>query len=242
MNYRDKIYSRYISSHTKNLYGDISLDEIKNQFLIWQSYFGSFLPKDKEALILEIGCGNGGLVYWLQKSGFKKTEGVDISKEQFEESKKFNIKNIYQDDLKNFLKNRENIYDVIFMRDIIEHFNKEEILEILELVNCSLKEGGKIIIQTPNAEGPFGGRYRYWDFTHEISFTEGSICQVLLVSNFGKIRIFPTNPIIHGFKSFIRFILWRIIELILRFYLLVETGSGKGIFTQNLIAVAEKNS
>lgn len=240
MNYRAKFYSQYVSSHIKNLYGEISLEDIKNHFLAWQNYFGSFLPEDKSARILDVGCGNGGFVYWLQKIGFQEAAGVDISEEQVKEARKFNIQNIFQNDLKDFLADKKDAYDVVFMRDIIEHFEKKEILEILDLVNHSLKKRGKIIIQTPNAESPFGGRYRYWDFTHEISFTEGGIRQTLLVSDFKNIKVFPTRPVIHGFKSFIRAVLWRGIEIILHFYLLIETGASKGIFTQNIIVIAEK--
>ncbi len=240
MNYRTKFYSQYISSHTKNLYGEVLFKDIESHFFSWRNYFSSFLPKDKSARILDVGCGNGGFVCWLQKVGFQEAAGVDISEEQVKESKKFDIQNIFQSDLRDFLIDKKGAYDVIFMRDIIEHFEKEEILEVLSLVNLSLKKGGKIIIQTPNAESPFGSRYRYWDFTHEISFTEGGIRQVLSVSDFKNIKVLPTRPVIHGIKSFFRAFLWRGIEIILRFYLLIETGSSKGIFTQNIIVVAEK--
>jgi hypothetical protein len=43
-----------------------------------------------------------------------------------------------------------------------------------------------------------------------------------------------------GVKSVVRFLLWRGIEMLLKFYMLVETGSGEGIYTQNIIAVVYK--
>jgi hypothetical protein len=97
-----------------------------------------------------------------------------------------------------------------------------------------------IIIQTPNAENPFGGRYRYWIFTHEIAFTRSSLNQLLRVAGFQMVDFYPTGPVPKGIKSLVRFLLWKVIETILRFYMLIETGSGEGIFTQNIICVAKK--
>jgi 2-polyprenyl-3-methyl-5-hydroxy-6-metoxy-1,4-benzoquinol methylase len=270
MNYRDKFYKKYVSTQTSLLYGEASLDELRKQFPTWQRYFGRFLPQDKNAKILDLGCGNGGFVWWLQKIGYQNTEGVDISEEQVETARKLGIKNIRQSDIKKFLNIRtsdvpnidvnvrtsevpkidgNNIrgsvlrklkYDVIFMRDVLEHFNKEEVLDILELVYQSLKKGGVFIAQTVNAENLLWGRLRHGDFTHELAFTEESITQILTVVGFREIKIYPQRPVIHGLKSLIRFILWKYIELELKFYLLIETGSAKGIFTQNLIIFARK--
>lgn len=257
MSYRDKFYSKYFSCHTRQLGGEVSLDKIRRQFPAWRAYFGRFLPKDKNAKILDLGCGNGGFVWWFQEIGYQNIEGIDISAEQIEVGRNLGIKNIKQADIKEFFNiktsdvQNQNIddnfrtsevkrYDAIFMSDIIEHFNKEEVLNILELVFNVLKKNGILVIRTPNAESPFSGRFRYGDFTHEISFTEGSIRQILLVSGFKEIKVYPQRPVIHGLKSFIRYLLWRYIELELKFYLLVETGSAKGIFTQNLIAGCSK--
>jgi 2-polyprenyl-3-methyl-5-hydroxy-6-metoxy-1,4-benzoquinol methylase len=236
MNYRDKFYSKYVSTQTSQLYGEVSLNDIKKQFIVWQNYFGRFLPKDKNIKILDFGCGNGGFVYWLQQVGYQNAEGIDISKEQVKLAEKLGIKNIYcAKDI-----NATDKYNVLFMKDVLEHFTKDEILVLLEKVYKALKINGLLIIQAPNAENFLSGRLRYGDFTHEISFTSESMSQVLLVSGFKNIGIYGTQPVIHGIKSLTRFILWKIIELSLRMYLLIETGSGKGIFTQNIIVVANK--
>jgi len=236
MNYRDKFYSKYVSTQTSQLYGEASLNDIKKQFVVWKNYFGRFLSKDKNIKILDFGCGNGGFVYWLQQIGYQDAEGVDISEEQVKFAEKLGIKNIYcVEDI-----GATDRYDVIFMKDVLEHFTKDEALVLLEKVYKALKIGGLLVVQVPNAGNLLSGRLRYGDFTHEISFTKESIQQVLLVSDFKNISVFGTRPVVHGLKSFIRLILWGIIELGLRIYLLIETGSSKAIFTQNIIAVANK--
>jgi 2-polyprenyl-3-methyl-5-hydroxy-6-metoxy-1,4-benzoquinol methylase len=240
MSYKDKIYSKYVSAHISYVHSESKLEEITNQFKIWGAYFGDFLPQDKSSKILEIGCGNGGFVLWLERLGFKNAAGVDVSEEQVKEAERLGIKNVSHGDLRNFLKNKKGEYAAIFARDLIEHFDKESVLEIFEMAHQALTPGGVFVIQTPNGESPMSGRFRYWDFTHETSFTSSSFGQVARTVGFQKISVRPMGPVIHGLKSCIRFFLWKCIEAMLRFYLLVETGSGAGIFTQNLIGAAFK--
>src|SRR3989344_1253662 len=243
MDYRDKFYKKYASSHTANLYDSEvnTLKGIRQQFFVWKDYFGKFLPIDKSISILEIGCGNGGFVYWLHELGYSNSCGIDISEEQVGLAKKQGIINVEVAGLVEFLNSKKDKFDIIFARDVIEHFNKLELLEILELVFASLKSGGKFIVKTPNGESPFSGRYRFWDFTNELSVTKASIWQLFSITGFKEIEVFSEGPVVHGVKSFVRFICWKLIELLLRFYLIAETGSGNGIFTQNLIAAGVKS-
>lgn len=240
MNYRKKLYSNYISKHTSHLYGDMSLESIKWQFPVWDKYYGKHLPNDKNVNILEIGCGSGGFLYYLKKLGYTNSFGIDISAEQIESAKKVGITDVEQIDLQTFLSRKKDCYAVIVARDILEHFKKEEVLNVLKLVYIGLQENGIFIMQSPNGESPFGRRYLYGDFTHEIAFTRNSLSQILRITGFRKIDFYSTGPVVHGIKSAVRYVLWKIIEIVLHFYMLIETGSGEGIFTQNLIAVAYK--
>ncbi|MFH1702687.1 MAG: class I SAM-dependent methyltransferase [Nitrospirota bacterium] len=240
MNYREKLYSTYVSTHTYHLYGEASIAEIERQFPVWRRYYGRFLPQYKSATILDIGCGNGGFVYFLQNSGLKNAMGVDVSKEQVEFAHKIGIESVVHADLKEFLSGQVEAYEVIFARDIIEHLTKDEILEVLETVYKALKTDGLFVVQAPNGESLFSGRLRYGDFTHEMVFTRSGLNQILKATGYRDIGFYPTGPVPKGFKSTVRYLLWKGIEVMLRFYMLVETGSSDGIFTQNIIAVAKK--
>lgn len=240
MNYRDRLYSKYVGTHTNSLYGDISIEKIKYQFSLWNYYFGRFFPNNKSKKILDIGCGNGDLIYWIQSLGFKEAYGIDISDDQVSLANRLGIPHILQTDLFIFLKERENFYDVVVARDILEHLSKNEVINALDLVFNALRSDGTLIIQTLNAENIFWGRLRHADFTHEVAFTKESLRQVLIATGFNDINIYPQKPMIHGFISFIRYICLGFVVLFFKFYLSLETGSSKGIFTQNIIAVAKK--
>lgn len=240
MDYREVLYSMYVSTHTSRLYGEVDLSSIKRQFLVWDKYYRRHLPRNEKIKILDVGCGNGGFLYYLKTVGYKDCFGIDIGKEQIELARKLGIENVEVSDIREFLKDKKGNYDVIFARDFLEHFKKEEIFNILRLIYNALSSNGRFILQSPNGESPFSGKYRYGDFTHEIAFTRTSLYQILRSVGFRKVRVYSVDPVPHGLKSLIRYFLWKIIEVFLKFYMLIETGSGKGIFTQNLICVAEK--
>lgn len=240
MNYRDTLYSSYVSTHTGHLYGETTIEDIKGNFPVWESYFGRFLPEDRKASIIDIGCGNGGFVYWLQERGYENARGVDISPEQLKIAEKLGIKKISLADMGEFLDDEKNTCDVIFARDVIEHNTKEEILGILQNVNKALKDEGLFIVLSPNGESPFNGRLRFGDFTHEMVFTRSSLKQILKAVGFRETGFYSTGPVPKGLRSLLRYSLWKGIESLLRFYSLVETGSKEGIFTQTLISMAKK--
>lgn len=146
-NYKKIIYDKYYSVHTKNLYGNFSNESVKKQYKFWNYYFSEYLPKDFTIQILDAGCGNGGFVSWLIDCGYKNSKGVDISKEMIDLGKSLNIDNLYQEDLFEYLRKNKNVFDIIFCRDVLEHFKKNEIIEIFSLFYDSLKSSGKIIIQ-----------------------------------------------------------------------------------------------
>lgn len=237
---KKRIYQSYTSSFLESI-RDISLESFEKQRIFYKAYFGRFLLGDKEAKILEIGCGYGPFLYFLQKEGYKNVIGIDISPEQVETAKKLGMTNVISDDNIDFLKKHLGEYDLIVAIDVIEHYSKEELFELLDAIYSALRDGGRFVLQTPNADGPFGGRYRYWEFTHELAFTKPSITQVLKVVGFNEVEVYPAEPVVHGVKSGLRWVLWKVIRQLLVFYLVVETGGFKDhILTQNLIAVGRK--
>ncbi|MCB9307756.1 MAG: class I SAM-dependent methyltransferase [Lewinellaceae bacterium] len=241
MNYRKSIYDGYITYHTNLLYGENTLVRIQKQFPIWRYYYGKLLPGNREASILDIGCGIGSFIWFLMQTGYNRAEGIDISEEQIAEGIAMGIESIQCADLRTFLENKPGQYDCIIARDVMEHFTKQEVFDILQLVHTSLKPGGCFIMQSPNGEGLFHTSIFYGDFTHEIAFTRSSLNQLCRSVGFNNVRCQPTGPVPKGLKSGMRWILWQLVVLNIRLLKMIETGSGSGIFTQNLIAIATKS-
>jgi 2-polyprenyl-3-methyl-5-hydroxy-6-metoxy-1,4-benzoquinol methylase len=238
--YKKIIYDNYISTHNRNLYGENSLERIKAYAPALNHYYGRHLPADKNVRILDIGCGDGNFVYHMQQSGYKNAAGIDVSAEQIEKGRAMGIDNLHCGDLIEFLRTSREKYDVVIAKDVIEHFTRNEVFDILIEISRVLKEGGKFIMQVPNGQGYFYTSIFYGDYTHEMAYTESSIRQVMLNTGFSGVNCYPTGPVPHGLVSTIRYVLWKMFVWRLRFWKMVETGNRAGIFTQNIIAVARK--
>lgn len=241
MPFKEVIYNNYVRNHTRPLYGTETLDGIRKHFPVWDYYYGRHLPANKDAQILDIGCGKGSFVYYLHQQGYRRAFGIDLSEEQVEYGRSLGISNILSADVHHFLSDKKDAYDCITAFDVLEHFTRQEVFDLLTAISQALKPGGCFIMQSPNGEGLFYTSIFYGDFTHEIAFTESSLRQICLNTGFSKVTCYPTGPVPKGMLSTIRWLLWQVIVLKMRFYKLVETGSGKGIFTQNLIAKSTKD-
>jgi len=205
---------------------------------IIQRYFPSY----KDAKIIDFGCGNGGLIFFAKECGYKNTVGYDISENQVKFSNAAGFENIYHEEVIAAAKSIEtSSVDLVVSFDVLEHMTKDEALLFLLEVFRILKDSGKWIIHTVNAESPFFGRIRYGDFTHECAFTKTSIKQFLSIANFRKIQCVEDNPIVHSISSMARYMLWKLIRSFYRLCLAIETGERNAIFSQNFLVVAEKH-
>jgi cyclopropane fatty-acyl-phospholipid synthase-like methyltransferase len=171
----------------------LSKEEFESASINYEREYEELLPKNKNAKILDLGCGTGHFLYFLQKNGFKNYIGIDISDQQISSCKENISKSVEVFDAFEFLKDKEGRYDVIVANDFLEHILKERVIELVKLINHSLKSGGKFIMKTPNMSNPFVLDLRYKDFTHEIGFTEKSLYQVLSVADFKSIQIYPSK-------------------------------------------------
>ena len=241
--YRERIYEHYISArneedipHTKNA--------LESRGPTMRYTIRKFFPKDKDSKILELGCGHGALLYFAQSEGYKNSMGVDISEQQVALSKKLGISNVKKGDIKSELKNTPpGSLDAVVAFDVIEHFTKEELVELVDAVHLVLKPEGCWIIHVPNGGSPFVGTVLYGDYTHEQAFTPATIKQLMRASGFKKFEFSESAPQIHGIKSFIRVVLWKLIRNIFNVANAAETGvagNSEILWTRNFFAVAYK--
>jgi 2-polyprenyl-3-methyl-5-hydroxy-6-metoxy-1,4-benzoquinol methylase len=237
--YKKKIYSRYVSLKNGSR-KEINDEDVSKWRGAYRRYLRGWLPSDKKAAIVDVACGEGKLLCFFRENGFSNIEGVDISPEQIEIARQINEK-VYEEDVLTFLEKRPEAYDLITGIDLIEHLKKDEVCRFLDACRYALKCGGRLILQTPNADSPWGMSYRYGDFTHEICFNSSSLTQLLRLSGFSNISSKEAGPVVHGFLSFLRFVLWKGLHLLLAFWNLIETGDRRsGIYTRVFLISAIK--
>jgi SAM-dependent methyltransferase len=231
--YRDRIYERYSSGfQDKGPVFDAVAARRWGRAYDW--YLRDWLPADKDASIVDLACGAGSLLHFFRQRGYSNVAGVDISPEQVALSRQV-TDDVAQDNVLNFLQTRENSFDLIAALDLVEHLQRDEVLTFLDGCCAALRPGGRLILQTPNADAPWAASVRYGDFTHELCFQSNSLGRLMRLSGFVNVAGREQGPVPRGYSaaSSMRYILWRCIRLSLQFYNVVETGgSGSGIFTR----------
>jgi len=182
------IYERYLGSLfiRLNIPSREAFEYMAQCYLDW---YGPYLTKNKDARILDFGCGMGHFLYFLKKMSYSNFIGIDISPQQVDFVRKYITNNVILADGFDFLKEslrKGDYFDIIVLNDVIEHIPKVKIPELLQLMFNVLKPGGKVFIKTDNMGNPYNLRSRYMDFTHEIGFTEHSLYEVLYMAGLEK--------------------------------------------------------
>jgi SAM-dependent methyltransferase len=241
-NYREKIYKYYSSNSGGNL-APQTIEGFKSREPFFNKIIKNYFPKDNNIKILEIGCGYGSFGYFMQNAGYKNYVGIDGSEEQVSEAKRLGI-DIILGNLVEYLQNLEDdSLDLLIAIDVIEHFTKEELSDLVDDMNRVIKKDGTLITHQPNGESPFGNSIRYGDFTHELSFTKSSISQIFLASGFSSVNSYEDKPIGRGVKSNIRLFIWNfLVKPLYKFLLIVESGGVDEdiILTKNFLTIIKK--
>lgn len=220
-------------------------DDYKRYARRFQKVYGSFLPANRAARILDIGCGDGQFLYFLKEAGYSQIEGIDTSDDRLELCRRYVTPSVHCSEGQAWFRDHPEAYDVIVCNHLVEHLPGDTLYEFMELMTKSLKPGGRLIITTPNANSPWAGWNLYNDLTHCRLFTVDSLTQLL--SLFGLTsQMHPDGAVPIDVGSTLRWLAWKIFEPWIKFRFRIEIGGTRGhqktplIVSMNLIAVADK--
>jgi SAM-dependent methyltransferase len=224
------LYESYASLHT-------GASNVEATRLAFRRDVQPYLPNYEAAQIVDLGCGQGLLVKELTQAGYGAAWGVDISPEQVALAHGGGITAVQLGDFHDALE--PGASDVIIAFDFLEHLPRQTVPDSLRMIRESLAPGGMLIARVPNATSPFAGAIRHGDFTHESWFTAGSVRQLCAYAGFESVDIRPCEPPIHGAPSAIRFVVWKVVQALLKLAFAAETGQRRGVVvTQNLVFIA----
>tara|TARA_B100000787_G_scaffold162421_1_gene143127 strand:+ start:348 stop:980 length:633 start_codon:yes stop_codon:yes gene_type:complete len=153
----------------------------KKKSIIKESTFAKFTHKkiiNKNARILDIGCGNGRDSYFFNKKGFEVT-GIDISQKAIEKSSKNKIKNL---SFKKFDIGKDKIkdkFDVIYCRFFVH--TVDELLEskLIKLIKDSKNKGTMVFFEFRNFKDKIFGTFKAKDHNKVIEFEKGHFRRII---------------------------------------------------------------
>jgi 2-polyprenyl-3-methyl-5-hydroxy-6-metoxy-1,4-benzoquinol methylase len=150
----------------------------KEDYNTWQSYYWTYqkilaedyyipyLLENSSALkfklknfsVIDIGCGNGGFIDAFQTINEKSSEslikGIELKKFSSWSNTEtdYSVHNILEKDNKNYKKK----YDLVILRDVIEHIDKRDKYHFINEAASFMKTDGEMLLTFPPYLSPFG--------------------------------------------------------------------------------------
>lgn len=235
-NHRQQYYARYVSA---------APEAAREQAWSYAQYAAwcdeHLLPwlagEPRDARILEIGCGDGTLLAYLRDNGFTEVRGVDVSDEQVALARRRSL-DVRAGDAMSALAEHDHELGGVIAVDVLEHFTKSEVDQLLARVAHALAPGGFLLVRTPNGEGLFAGHVIHGDLTHCTTFTPRSLAQALRLAGFGSIAFREALFVRGSVRGRARMLAWVIIRGVANAIRVVQTGRMQAIWSENLLCLA----
>ncbi len=155
--------------------------------------FADWLPADRNAPILDAGCGEGNLLAFLRAKGYANLSGFDLSPECVRLCRERGLEFVQTHDAEDAARfaGPKDGWAVIFCLDLLEHIPRERAAGFLTGLRSRLAKGGCLIVQTVNMSYLGANSVLYGDLTHEAGYTEASLASLLSVAGFARVEIRP---------------------------------------------------
>ena len=133
--WKERLYGTDLSLGKIDDFYKTPVDQFASRRLYIQRVIRKHISQNRKIRILDLGCGSGAYIYFLQEAGYKDVYGVDISEEQVAFAQKLGINNIEQQEISLFLANvQDETIDVVMLIDVLEHITRKELFDMLDEV------------------------------------------------------------------------------------------------------------
>src|SRR5215212_9159007 len=157
----------------------------------YKANYLAHMPQDRDARILVISCGPGYLVNMLRQCGYRNVLGIDSDPAKVEFARRRSLPCEAAQAFP-FLTGRHGEYDVIIPEQELNHLTLDETIEFLRLCRDALRPGGKVVVYAMNGANPLvGSENLAHNIDHFYNLTEYSLEQVLNLSGYRNVRVFP---------------------------------------------------
>ncbi|NQU59331.1 MAG: class I SAM-dependent methyltransferase [Rhodospirillales bacterium] len=146
---------------------------------IWQP--ATFKPEHR---VLELGCGVGLFLAFLEAKGISDFQGVEMDAKAKEYMPASISERVSTQSFETFFEGyKGQPFDRIVLLDVFEHFSHGEGVALLARIVQILKPDGQIILRIPNVASPWGLQYQFNDLTHKALYAPGNIRQLAMAAD-----------------------------------------------------------
>ena len=161
---------------------------LQRQYAIYIEY----IPKGKNQPFLDVGCGAGEFIAFLDEHGVK-AHGIDSNPNEVERAKCKGL-DVQEADALTFLKTFNSYFSGISMFEVIEHIPPESLPDLISAIYHAIIPGGVVLLETINAKNPLAFHVFYTDPTHTRPVPSDFLVFLLQWVGFANIQIIYSLP------------------------------------------------
>jgi len=143
--------------------------------------------------VLEVGCGTGLFLRYLEASGYQEIVGLDMDENLADALEDLNRSEIYLDDVTSVLKNKlaNRKFDRIVLLDVAEHLHLDVLVELMKLLRTHINHDGRLLLRVPNIESPWGLKMFFGSFDHITPLSPGRMYELGKMTGWSCQGVFP---------------------------------------------------
>ena len=166
-----------------------SKQEIRQRLELYLPFLEALRPFHRKFMGLDIGCGRGEWLQLLKELKFEAI-GIDQDQEMIDECESLGLNVRCEDGIQTLNSFRNKSLSVVTGFHIAEHLSFEELQEVFRIAHLALKDGGLLILETPNPENiSVGSMNFYLDPTHKKPLPPKLLGFLAEFSGFQRIKI-----------------------------------------------------
>ena len=140
---------KFYKSFEDKFRGDKS--EIKKRLLAYEPFLQILKQNNEKPAAVDLGCGRGEWLEILKQNGFA-ARGCDVSDEMIKECEKNDLEAKKQGAIEFLGQLQDSSLALVGAFQLVEHLEFNELCELIKQAHRVLKDGGILILETPNPE------------------------------------------------------------------------------------------
>jgi SAM-dependent methyltransferase len=147
--------------------------------------------------VLEIGCGAGLFLRYLEARRYRTIIGVDSDPGLAGALADLRVAKVHLDDIRRVLDRplAGRQFDRIVLFDVAEHLEFGVLVDLLKRLKAALADDGRILLRTPNLASPFGAAVFYGSFDHVTPLSPERMREIGVLVGLECLGVYPQEPV-----------------------------------------------